>query len=522
MKNKNLVIFSVIFISLFNESILFCDNLKIVENIKEDIKNNSIVSKIENIFTGDKKEDLPVNESLKNNINVEKVNNNYQYQCKSYADLVEKLLPAVVNISVTGVEEITSNPLEQMFGNNPMMNDQILKEFFGKRNTIKRKVSALGSGFFIDKNGYLVSNYHVVKDAQEIIVTTQDQEQYKAKIISFDKKTDLVVLKIKSKNKTPFVKFGNSATLRIGDPVIAIGNPFNLGSTVTSGIVSAKSRKIGGAYDDFIQIDASINMGNSGGPTFDMNGEVIGINTAILSPSGGNIGLGFAIAADMAEPIIEKLKQGKVIKRGMLGVIVQNVTQEMGDAVGLDKPEGAFVNDVNQDSPAQKAGIQKGDVIMKFNGKKIKEFNDLPMLVGNTEIGTKADIEILRYGKKMHFTTTIEDRLSMDGPEEDILDKKDEDVNGIVVRTLSKIMKEKMKLPNEIDGLLVVKVKNDNLMPSDGVNAGDIIMQINDTKITKIEDLKSALKNVQSNKKKSFIFYIYRGGTSIVNGVDIG
>ncbi|MEN9782266.1 MAG: putative periplasmic serine protease DO-like precursor [Pseudomonadota bacterium] len=447
------------------------------------------------------------------------------YVCKQhtgYADIVEKLLPAVVNVSISGVEEVVDNPLDQLFGRG-MLNDELLNQFFGNRNSIKRQVSSLGSAFFIHEDGFLVTNYHVIKNASEITITTQDKQEFKAIVVGIDKKTDLAVLKVKGKQKFPFVKFGNSSESRIGDAVIAIGNPFNLGGTVTSGIISAKSRKVNGAYDDFIQIDASINMGNSGGPTFNIKGEVIGINTVIISNSGGNIGLGFAIASDMAKPIIEKLQKGQTIKRSMLGIMIQPVNKDVAEAVGLDKNHGALVVDVVKNSPAEKGGIQKGDIIVRFNGKDVIESYDLPNMASSTNIGEKVSVDVIRYGKKMQFTIQMstEEDIEKLSSKASNSDKQEYKVGSVVVKNIDNETRMKMKLPDDIEGVLVVKINNDDMIESSMLNVGDVVMQVNGKKITSVKDFKDAMSEVKSTNRKKAIFHILRKNTLIINGVSI-
>jgi serine protease Do len=429
-----------------------------------------------------------------------------------YADLVEKLLPAVVNVSTSGTEEVLGNPFAQFFGKG-FVNDDLLSQFFGGRNTVKRKTGSLGSAFFIDSNGSLVTNYHVIKDANDITITTQDKEEFKANIIAVDKKSDLAVLKVKTNKKTPYVSFGSSGAMRIGEPVIAIGNPYNFGGTVTSGILSAKSRRIGGSYDDFIQIDAAINSGNSGGPTFNIKGEVIGINTVIVSSNGGNIGLGFAISSDMAVPIINKLKDGRAVKRSVIGVMVQPVNTKIAEAVGLPKVFGALVADVVKDGPADKAGIKKGDIIISFNKKEIKDYSDLTFMVSSYEIGKSANLEIVRYGKTINLKVSTKDH---DDDSKEVIDEKEVDISGFVVRALSNDIREKLALPKDIKGVLVVKITNDNLLEQGEIEAGDVITQINDIEINKVSDFKRSLNAIKTGKRKNAIFHIYRNGLTAI------
>ncbi|MEL0062206.1 MAG: Do family serine endopeptidase, partial [Candidatus Puniceispirillum sp.] len=317
----------------------------------------------------------------------------------SFADQVEALSPAVVNISTTTIVGDGSgvdmpqfppgSPFEDFFKN------------FGDNNR-QRKAQSLGSGFIIDQEGIVVTNYHVIENAEEIRVILKDETSFTAKVLGQDKKTDIAVLKIDpGKTKLTAVTFGDSDKLRVGDWVLAIGNPFGLGGTVTAGIVSARGRDIGnGPYDDFIQTDASINRGNSGGPLFNVAGEVIGINTAIYSQSGGSVGIGFAISSNLAERVTGQLIEFGQTRRGWLGVFIQEVTPDIADSLGLKEAAGALVSSVNEASPAAKGGVQPGDVILKFDGKTIDKMRDLPRIVAETEIGTAVDVELFRQGKK--------------------------------------------------------------------------------------------------------------------------
>lgn len=462
----------------------------------------------------------PVTCSASSKVNTTEISGSGKIVNGGYANLVEPLLPAVVNVSTTGVEELSISPFEQLFGKG--FNDELLNQFFGGRNTIKRKISALGSAFFIDDKGHVVTNYHVIRDANNITITTQDREEYKATVVGVDMKSDIAVLKIKAKKPLPYVEFGSSEKLRIGDPIISIGNPFGLGGTVTAGIVSAKSRRMGGQMDDFIQTDAAMNMGNSGGPIFNLEGKVVGISTMIVSPSGGSVGLGFAIASDTASQIISKLKEGKSIKRGMLGVVIQPVTKEIADAVGLDKALGAFVSDVSKDSPADKGGIKNGDVITKFDGKEIATHSDLPYIVGNTEVGKTVNVELLRYGKKVSVSVTIKDQNEVIKKSPQAKEgNKDDSINGLVVREVDEDVRQKFRIPKDINGLLVVKIKDESIFEEGSITAGDVIMQINSTQTMSASSLKEAISSVKSSKRKGAVLYIWRSGSLVIQGVSV-
>ena len=316
----------------------------------------------------------------------------------SFADLAEKLMPSVVNISTTQTVVTKTNPFPnfQFPPGSPF--EDMFKEFGTPQ---ERKASALGSGFIIDKDGTVVTNNHVIKDADDILVRVNGDKEYKAKIIGTDPLSDIAVLKIQSDDKFKPVKFGNSDLARIGDWVIAIGNPFGLGGTVTTGIISARNRSIGlSRYEDFIQTDASINQGNSGGPLFNMDGDVVGVNTAILS-QGGSIGIGFAIPSNNAKQVVDQLIKYGETKRGWLGVRIQDVTKEIADAEELDKPRGALVSSVSPGSPSEKGGIKAGDIILEFDGTVINQMRELPMIVAQTEVGKTVRVKIWRNKKEI-------------------------------------------------------------------------------------------------------------------------
>ena len=305
---------------------------------------------------------------------------------ESFADLADKSLPAVVNVATT--QTITADSQMQDL-------DEMFRDFLDKRQGAKprpRKATSLGSGFIVDPSGYIVTNNHVVENADEIMVVMHDDTELKAKLIGRDPKTDLALLKVDAGKPLPFVKWGDSNAMRIGDWVLAIGNPFGLGGSVTAGIVSARQRDINaGPYDDFIQTDASINRGNSGGPMFNMDGEVVGINSAIFSPSGGSVGIGFAIPSNLAKPVIEQIKQFGHPRRGWLGVRIQSISPDLAEGLKLPSDKGALVAGVTKDGPADKAGIKQGDVVLKFDGKEVTQMRGLPRMVADTAFGKSVD-----------------------------------------------------------------------------------------------------------------------------------
>ena len=322
----------------------------------------------------------------------------------SFADLAEKLMPSVVNISTTQTVTTNKNPFPFQFPPGSRLED-MFKEF-GVPET--RKAMALGSGFIIDAKGIVVTNNHVIKGAEDILVRVNGDKEYKVTIIGSDPLSDIAVLKMETKNKFIPVKFGDSDKARIGDWVIAIGNPFGLGGTVTSGIISARNRSIGlSRYEDFIQTDASINQGNSGGPLFNMDGDVIGINTAILSPTGASSGIGFAIPSNSAKRVIDQLIEFGETKRGWLGVRIQFVTKEIADAEKLDKPKGALVSSVAEGSPSDKAGILPGDIILEFKGTLINKMQELPLIVAQTDVGETVEVKVWRNSKELIKKITL-------------------------------------------------------------------------------------------------------------------
>ena len=322
---------------------------------------------------------------------------------ESFADLAEKLTPSVVNISTTQTIKTQTNPFPFQFPPGSPFED-MFKEF---QRPTERKVTSLGSGFIIKKDGTVVTNNHVIANADGIIVRV-NQKEYEAKVLGADPYSDVAVLKIQSSEKFKPVEFGNSDKARVGEWVVAIGNPFGLGGTVTSGIISARNRDINlTRYDDFIQTDASINQGNSGGPLFNMDGDVIGINTAIISPSGTSSGIGFAIPSNAASAIIDQLIKYGETKRGWLGVRIQQVTKEIATVAGLDEPRGAFIGGVSEGSPAEKGGIKLGDIVLEFDGQKIKTMRNLPRVVANTKPNKKVDIKIWRDKKLIKKKLTL-------------------------------------------------------------------------------------------------------------------
>ena len=427
----------------------------------------------------------------------------------SFADLAEKLMPSVVNISTTQTVVTRSNPFPnfQFPPGSPF--EDMFKEFGTPQ---ERKSAALGSGFIIDAKGIVVTNNHVIEGADDIIVRVDGDKEYKAKVIGADPLSDIAVLRLETNEKFLPVKFGDSDKARIGDWVIAIGNPFGLGGTVTSGIISARNRSIGlSRYEDYIQTDASINTGNSGGPLFDMNGDVIGINTAILGRN-GSIGIGFSIPSNSAKIVIDQLIEFGETKRGWLGVRIQDVTKEIAEVEKLDKPRGALVASVAENSPSDKAGVKAGDIILEFNGEKINEMKQLPIIVARTEVGKKVKVKIWRNKKEIIKNITLgrlETSEDFKVAEKAELPKDTEIENlKISVRELTNEDIKNRNLPNQTTGLVITKVDNDSpLLNSIKVNS--IILEAQKKKIKNVSDLNQAVKKVLNSNQKTILLVIY-------------
>ena len=425
----------------------------------------------------------------------------------SFADLAEKLIPSVVNISTTQTVTTSRNPFPFQFPPGSPFED-MFKEF-GMPET--RKASALGSGFIIDSKGIVVTNNHVIKGAEDILVRVNGDKEYKAKIIGADPLSDIAVLQMETKDKFTPVKFGNSDKSRIGDWVIAIGNPFGLGGTVTSGIISARNRSIGlSRYEDYIQTDASINQGNSGGPLFNMDGDVIGINTAILGQS-GSIGIGFAIPSNSAKKVIDQLIEFGETKRGWLGVRIQYVTKEIAEVEKLDRARGALVASVAVNSPSDKAGILSGDIILEFNGELINEMSELPLIVAQTDVGKTVNIKIWRNKKEITKKITLgrletsEDFKVSQQPET----TQTSEIEGlkITVRKLTKEDIQNRNLPASTTGVVITKIENDS--PVNYLNINNIIVEAQKRKIKTIGDLQNTVKTALRSSDKTILIVIY-------------
>ena len=434
-----------------------------------------------------------------------------------FADLSEKLLPAVVNISttqtVTTHDEMQDLPPDlQLPPGSPF--EQFFHDFMEKNKGNggqKHKATALGSGFIIDPNGYIVTNYHVIEDADQITVILQDDTNMTSTVVGKDKKTDLALLKVETKKPLPAVAWGDSDKVRVGDWVIAIGDPYGLGGTVTAGIISARARDINsGPYDEYLQTDAPINRGNSGGPMFNMDGEVVGVNTAIFSPSGGSIGIGFAIPSSLAKNVVDQLRAHGHIERGWLGVRIQMVTQDIADSLGLDKAKGAMVSSVTPDGPAAKSGMQPGDVILTFDGRDVSEMRRLPLMVAETEVGKTVDATVFRKGKEVALKVKVGELAQKEEAEsqEDQTAaaaappanaEKIEDV-GITVAPVSDALCTRYDVKKGVNGVIVTNVTPESVAADQGIQTGDIISEAAQQEIKTPKDL---LEQVKQAKKES-------------------
>jgi serine protease Do len=421
----------------------------------------------------------------------------------SFADLAEKVKPAVVNISTT---KTVRGGMRSPFGGSPFdryFGDEFFDRFFGDAPRREFKQQSLGSGFILSVDGYIFTNNHVVEQADKIIVKLSDGREYDAKIIGRDAKTDLALIKIKTGDNLPVVEIGDSDKVRVGDWVIAIGNPFGLEQTVTAGIVSAKGRVIGaGPYDNFIQTDASINPGNSGGPLFSMDGKVIGINTAIVAQGQG---IGFAIPISMAKTILPDLKAKGKVTRGWLGISVQDVTEDMAKSLQLKDRKGAMISEAFKNDPADRAGLRAGDIITEVNGKKIKDTHELLLMIASFHVGDKITIKVLRDGREISFQVAVSERK--DQPEVVAAKGKQEDF-GMIVQDITPEIARYLGIPRKV-GVIVSKVEEGSAADEVGIRPQDVILQVNKVKITSVKEFAREMAN--KNSKSGVMLLVKRG-----------
>ncbi len=450
----------------------------------------------------------------------------------SFADLTEQLAPAVVNIStrqrvkVASVNPFAGTPFADLFGGQ-------------ESGPQTREAQSLGSGFIISADGYVVTNNHVIApnggnaEIESITVTMPDGTEFPARLVGRDAASDLAVLKVDPKKDLPFVDFGDSAHARVGDWVIAIGNPFGLGGTVTSGIISAVYRNTGSgtAYDRYIQTDASINRGNSGGPMFDMKGQVIGINNAIFSPTGGSVGIGFAIPAEIAAPIVEKLKKGEAIERGYLGVRIQSLNEDLADSLGIPRNKGEFVQAIEPGQAAAKAGIKPGDVVVTVDGKEVSREQTLSYLVANTAPGTRIPIELIRNGKRITVSATVGKRPSEEELRQQSFDPDEEqdgnrfnnapekqgdgvaeEALGVSVLPLTPQIARQLGASEDTQGLVVNAVDPSSDAAQKGLRRGDILLSANYEAVTSVNALEDAIRSAKRSGRDAVLLRVQRRG----------
>src|SRR5262245_53112822 len=446
------------------------------------------------------------------------------------ADVAEKVIDAVVNISTS--QNVASRNQGGGGGgampnlpNDPQL-DELFRDFFNRRGqqgdnqnrggNTPRRVNSLGSGFIIDSAGIVVTNNHVIADADEITVILNDGSRIKAELIGKDQKTDLALLRIKTDKQLKSVKFGNSDSLRLGEWVVAIGNPFSLGGTVTAGIVSARNRDINsGPYDNYIQTDAAINRGNSGGPLFNLEGEVVGVNTAIISPSGGSIGIGFAVPSKTALAVIDQLKNFGETRRGWLGVRIQQVTDEIAESLGIKPARGALVAGVDEKGPARPAGIEPGDVIVKFDGKEIKEMRDLPRVVADTPVGKEVPVQVIRKGKEETKTVTLgrledgERQASLTTPQttpetKPVIKK----TLGIDLANMSDDLRKKYKIKDTVKGVVILGVDAGSPAADKRLSAGDTIVEIAQEAVSNADDFEAKIDKLKKDGRRTALLLV--------------
>jgi serine protease Do len=438
----------------------------------------------------------------------------------SVADIAERVTDAVVNISTSQtVEGQKGVQIPQLPPGSPF--EEFFDEFFkknGKEGGRARKVSSLGSGFVIDASGIIVTNNHVIADADEIYANFTDGTKLKAELVGRDTKSDIAVLRVKPEKPIKAVSFGNSDKLRVGDWVMAIGNPFGLGGTVTVGVVSARNRDINaGPYDNFIQTDAAINRGNSGGPLFNMDGEVIGINTAIISPSGGSIGIGFAIPSQSVQPIVAQLREFGETRRGWIGVRIQQVDDALAESLGIGKARGALIAGVTDNSPAAKAGLKTGDVVIRFGDHEIKDMKNLPKIVADTPIGKAADIVVLRDGKEVTLKITP-DRLEDSEKPKQASAGKEEPIKaapknslGLGLSAMTDDVRKRYKVKDGVKGVVVVSIDQNSPIADRDIRPGDVIVEFQHQVPSNPADVQKRLDALKKEGKKTALMLVVRG-----------
>lgn len=440
-----------------------------------------------------------------------------QARPESFAKLAEDISPAVVNITTSTVVERGTGPMPQVPEGSPF------QEFFEQfRDRMQegprsRRSSALGSGFVISEDGLVVTNNHVIEEADEINVEFFNGDSLAAEVIGTDPQTDIALLRVKTDKALPFVTFGDSDSARVGDWVLAMGNPLGQGFSLSAGIVSARNRALSGTYDDYIQTDAAINRGNSGGPLFNLDGEVVGVNTAILSPTGGSIGIGFSMASNVVKRVVEQLEQFGETRRGWLGVRIQDVTEDVAEAMGLDAARGALVTDV-PDGPAAEAGMRAGDVILSFDGRDVEDTRGLVRQVGNTEVGKTVRVVVNREGKTQTLRVELGRREEADGsvpaaqPEDESEDPSEMRMFGLNIQPLNDELRRQLELESDAEGLVITDVDELSSAYEKGVRAGDVITEAGQRKVTTIEGFEDRVAEAREAGRKSLLLLVRRAG----------
>jgi len=426
-----------------------------------------------------------------------------------FVQLSKTLSPVVVNIATTQVTE-GSQGFGSPFGEEDPFNEFWRRFFGGPSPRGPQRQKSLGSGFIIDRDGSILTNNHVVENAQKIVVKLADEREYEAKVVGRDQKTDIAVIKINARNNLPVASFGDSDRLEVGEWVMAIGNPFGLDHTVTAGIVSAKGRVIGqGPYDSFIQTDASINPGNSGGPLINLRGEVVGINTAIFSRTGGNIGIGFAIPINLVKELLPQLKGRGKVTRGYLGVLIQKVTPEIAESLGLEKARGALVASVSKDGPAERAGVKVGDVIVEFDGKEIKDSNDLPLVVARTAVNKAARLKVLQDKREVMLSVTVGELKE----EEVVASAAEKGDLGLTVQRVTPQVAESLGL-EKAEGLVVTGVEPGSAGDEAGLRRGDVILEVDRKPVKTVAEYRKVVGEA-SKRGKGILFLVRRGESTL-------
>ena len=446
---------------------------------------------------------------------------------ENIADVAEKVIDAVVNISTSQNVEGRGNAIPQLPPGSPF--EEFFDEFFKNRRGGQkgdnnqggdhgtRRVNSLGSGFVIDPSGLVVTNNHVISEADEISVILNDGTRLKATLVGRDQKTDLALLRVKSDKPLKSVKFGDSDRLRLGEWVVAIGNPFSLGGTVTAGIVSARNRDINsGPYDNYIQTDAAINRGNSGGPLFNLDGEVVGINTAIISPSGGSIGIGFSVPSKTAMPVIDQLRQFGETRRGWLGVKIQQVTDEIAETLNLKPVRGALVAGIDDRGPAKPAGIEAGDVIIKFDGKDIKEMRDLPRVVADTPVGKDVEVVVVRKGQEVKKTVKLgrledTDKLAAATPNKDAAPEQKSVVQkalGLNLANMTDELRKKYKIKDTVSGVVITSVDSNTPASEKRLTPGDVVVEVAQEEVKTAADLQKRIDQLKKDGRKTALLLV--------------